>query len=108
MQSRDMDQMTALGDPLRRQIVELLSRKPSSVQQIADQLPVTRSAVSQHLRVLSQAELVSHKVQGTRHVYYIDAEGLRKVRAYLDKLWEGALGEFKAAADKKGSRKAAS
>lgn len=92
-------QMAALSDATRRQIVETLARCPSSVGDLAEKLPVTRPAVSQHLKVLKDAGLVRNRVEGTRHVYYVDPEGLRRLRAYLDRLWESALNEFKAAAE---------
>ena len=95
----EIDVIAALGDPTRRQIFEFLSAHPSSVGDLAKKLPVTRSAVSQHLRVLKDAGLVSHRSAGTRNVYHIDPEGLAKLRQYLDKLWETALDEFKAAAE---------
>lgn len=92
--------MAALSDGTRRQIFEHLTAQPSSVGEIADQLPVTRSAVSQHLRVLSDAGLVKHRSAGTRHVYYVDPAALAKLRAYMDGMWRKALQNFKAAAEK--------
>ena len=99
--------MAALSDATRRRIFELLSQESQSVGELASKLPVTRSAVSQHLRILSDAGLVTHKTSGTRHVYYIDPEGLAKLRAYLDRMWEKALQDFKMAAEapQRGSKK---
>jgi DNA-binding transcriptional ArsR family regulator len=87
--------MAALGDPRRRQIFEILAAGPSSVAEIACKLPVTRPAVSQHLRVLQDAGLVTHRVAGTRHIYQLDPAGVAAMRDYLDSLWQRALTEFK-------------
>ncbi len=103
--SGEIDQISALGDPTRRQIVEFLANRPSSVADLAKQLPVTRSAVSQHLRVLMDSRLVSYRTSGTRHVYHLDPEGLAKLREYLDKVWEKAITEFKLAADQPAVKK---
>jgi DNA-binding transcriptional ArsR family regulator len=94
-----MEPIATLADATRRQIFESLTREASSVGELAKQLPVTRSAVSQHLRILKDAGLVAHRTAGTRNVYYIDPEGVAKLRNYLDKLWETALSEFKTAAE---------
>ena len=91
--------MAALSDGTRRQIFEFLGKRASAVGDLAEKLPVTRSAVSQHLRVLKDAGLVKHRPSGTRHVYYIDPEGVAKLRAYLDRMWERALTDFKTAAE---------
>ena len=100
MKTNGLDQIAALSDGTRRQIFDLLGKQASSVGDLAEKLPVTRSAVSQHLRVLQEAGLVKHRKASTRHVYYINPEGLAKLRAYLDRTWERALLEFKAAAEK--------
>ena len=94
--------MDALGDPTRRAIFERLRSKPLSVGEIADGLPVSRPAVSQHLRVLKEAGLVTERKDGTRRIYRIDHEGLKDLRAYLDSFWEQALAGFKAAAESEG------
>jgi DNA-binding transcriptional ArsR family regulator len=94
-----MEPIATLADATRRQIFESLTREASSVGELAKQLPVTRSAVSQHLRILKDAGLVAHRTAGTRNVYYIDPEGVAKLRNYLDKLWETALSEFRTAAE---------
>jgi DNA-binding transcriptional ArsR family regulator len=84
----------ALGDPTRRRIFESLSAGPRSVGELAEGLPVTRPAVSQHLRVLEQAGLVSHTANGTRNVYRVEPGGLAGVRAYFDQFWGDALERF--------------
>jgi len=89
----------ALGDPSRRAIFEQLSRRPSSVGELAAGMPVTRSAVSQHLRVLKEAGLVSETPYGTRRIYRLDPSGLGAVRDWLDEQWAQALDAFGAFAD---------
>lgn len=84
----------ALGDPTRREIVRLLAQSPRSVGDLADRLPVSRPAVSQHLRVLSDAELVAVRAEGTRRVYRLDGTGAAQARAYLDRMWDTALDRF--------------
>jgi DNA-binding transcriptional ArsR family regulator len=85
------DRMAALADPVRRAIFEMLVEGPRSVGDIAGRMPVTRSAVSQHLRVLSDAGLVTHETRGTRNLYRIEPERVAEVRDYLDGLWQKAL-----------------
>ena len=92
--------MDALGDPTRRAIFEQLRRGPRAVGEIADELPVSRPAVSQHLRVLKQAGLVKERRDGTRRLYRLDPDGLGELRDYFDDFWSEALAAFKAAADK--------
>jgi DNA-binding transcriptional ArsR family regulator len=92
--------MDALGDPTRRAIFELLSGGPRAVGEIAEQLPVSRPAVSQHLRVLKDAGLVAERRNGTRRIYRLDPDGVAKVRDYFDRFWDAALAEFKAAAER--------
>ena len=82
---------TALADPTRREIFERLAAGERSVGEIARDLPVSRPAVSQHLKALKQAGLVSHRSEGTRHVYHIDPEGLGALRSWLDRFWDAAL-----------------
>ena len=89
----------ALGDGTRRAIVELLAERPRAVGELAELLPVTRPAVSLHLKVLKDAHLVRDTPEGTRRVYRLDAEGLTLLRTYLDRLWAGALDAFAAAAE---------
>ncbi len=88
--------LDALGDTTRREIVGLLARRPSSVQELADRLPVSRPAVSQHLRVLHAAALVTVAAHGTRRVYRLDPAGAAAVRDYLDRMWDSALESFEA------------
>lgn len=86
--------LDALGDSTRRSILERLARGPQPVGVLADQLPISRPAVSQHLRVLKEAELVSEAVAGTRHLYRINRSGLQAVHDYLDRFWATALDNF--------------
>ena len=94
--------LDALGDPTRRQVFELLRTGPRSVGELAGQLPVSRPAVSQHLRVLEGASLVTHRRQGTRHLYELDTAGVSVLRDWVDGFWDEALARFKAAAETKG------
>ena len=86
--------LEALGDPTRRQIFESLKAGPRSVGELADGLPVSRPAVSQHLRVLKEAGLVSDRKEGTRRLYRIDPGGLAGLRDYFDSFWGEALERF--------------
>jgi len=88
-----------LGDSTRRAILERLRGGPLSVAEIARDLPVSRPAVSQHLRVLKEAGLVSERRSGTRRLYRLDLNGLATLRAYLDSFWEEALAAFKVATE---------
>lgn len=90
----------ALADPTRREIFERLARAPRAVGELASELPVSRPAVSQHLKVLKDAGLVVHETQGTRNVYEIDPKGLGELRAWLDQFWAEALDAFKAEVEK--------
>ncbi|MGH3071543.1 MAG: ArsR/SmtB family transcription factor [Gaiellaceae bacterium] len=92
--------LDALGDWTRRQIFDALRNGPSSVGELASRVPVSRPAVSQHLRVLKDAGLVVARKEGRRHVYSVDPEGLAGIRAYFDSFWDGALERFAAAARK--------
>ena len=94
--------LDALGDPTRRQVFELLRDGPRSVGDLASQVPVSRPAVSQHLRVLEDAGLVSHSRNGTRNLYALGA-GVAVLRAWVDDFWNDALARFKAAAEEKGA-----
>ncbi|HEY7379584.1 MAG TPA: metalloregulator ArsR/SmtB family transcription factor [Gaiella sp.] len=96
--------MDALGDPTRRHIFELLRRGPRAVAALAADVPVSRPAVSQHLRVLERAGLVSHRREGTRHVYAVEAGGLDEIRTWLDGFWDDALARFADAANEEGRR----
>jgi DNA-binding transcriptional ArsR family regulator len=88
---------TALADPTRRAIFERLARGPTSVGELAGELPVSRPAVSQHLKVLKEAGLVIDRRSGTRRIYQLDPDGVGAVRAYLDRFWNQSLAAFKAA-----------
>jgi DNA-binding transcriptional ArsR family regulator len=89
-------QIEALADPTRRQVFERLVTGPMPVGRIAAGLPVSRPAVSQHLKVLKEAGLVTDRPEGTRRVYQIDPHGLGALRAWLDQFWDAALLAFKA------------
>jgi len=103
--TNDNRAMTALADPTRRQIFELVASRPRSVAELTRALPVTQSAVSQHLKVLREAKLVRPRPEGTRTIYYVDPAGLGRMRAWLDRQWTDALSAFKSAAEHKESRK---
>ena len=90
--------LDALGDWTRRQIFEALRRGPRSVGDLAGSLPVSRPAVSQHLRVLKDAGLVRSRQEGTRRIYSVDPQGLTDIRAYFDSFWGEALDRFAAEA----------
>jgi DNA-binding transcriptional ArsR family regulator len=89
----------ALGDPTRRAIFERLALGPRSVGELAADLPVSRPAVSQHLKVLKEAGLVSARAEGTRRLYRVDPGGVEAMRDYFDQLWAQALAAFKAAVE---------
>jgi DNA-binding transcriptional ArsR family regulator len=95
-----MDGWTALADPTRRTIFELVAARPRAVGELAEQLPVTRPAVSQHLKVLKTAGLVRDTAQGTRRIYRVDPTGLAELRAQLDRFWNQALANFKELVEK--------
>src|SRR3982074_759475 len=88
--------LAALADPTRRQVFERLKSGPQAVGAIARGMPVSRPAVSQHLRVLKEAGLVADRPEGTRRVYHIDPQGLGALRAWLDQFWDQALAAFQA------------
>ena len=89
----------ALADPTRRRVFERLAEQPQSVGAIAAQLPVSRPAVSQHLKVLKDAGLVTDEARGTSRIYRIDPAGLGPVRRWLDEQWDRSLANFKALAE---------
>ena len=91
--------LTALADPTRRAIFERLAAGPRAVGEIAAGLPVSRPAVSQHLRVLKETGLVTDRAAGTRRLYQLNPEGLAALRAYLDRFWDEALLAFKQTAE---------
>ena len=90
----------ALADPTRRSVFERLAKKSLSVGDLAAGLPISRPAVSQHLKVLKAAGLVIDEAHGTRRVYRIDPRGIEAMKSYLDRFWDRALAAFKAAAEK--------
>src|SRR5471030_1209626 len=90
---------SALGDPTRRDIFQRLASGPSAVGDLARGLPITRPAVSQHLRVLKEAQLVTESSEGTRHIYRIDPRGIAAMREWLDAHWAKSLDAFKDFAD---------
>jgi len=89
-----LDGLAALGDPTRRTIFELVAERPRPVGELARQVPVSRPAVSQHLRVLKHAGLVINRPQGNRRIYAADPAGLAELRAYLERFWSTALATF--------------
>lgn len=97
--------LTALSDPTRRKVFERLRSGPAPVGVIAEGLPVSRPAVSQHLKVLKEAGLVTEEQDGARRIYRIDPGGLGKLRAWLDQFWDVALESFKAEAERKSNKK---
>jgi DNA-binding transcriptional ArsR family regulator len=94
--------LDALGDPNRRAIVEILSAGGRSVQEIADQLPISRPAVSRHLRLLKGAGLVADEADGTRRVYRLREEGVEAVRRYFAEVWDQAIARFRIVAENTG------
>jgi DNA-binding transcriptional ArsR family regulator len=94
-----IDGWTALGDPTRRAIFELLADRPRAVGELARELPVSRPAVSQHLRVLKDAALVADRPAGSRRIYHINPDGLGALRAQLDRYWTKALEAYKQAVE---------
>jgi DNA-binding transcriptional ArsR family regulator len=95
VQTYEIDQWTALGDPTRRAIFARLAERPRAVGELANELPVSRPAVSQHLKVLKRARLVSDRANGTRRVYRVDPEGLGALRDQLERFWTQALANYK-------------
>ena len=91
-----LDGLAALGDPTRRTIFELVAERPRAVVDLAREMPVSRPAVSQHLRVLKDAGLVTDRADGNRRIYTADPDGLAELRAYLERFWTAALESFKA------------
>ena len=97
--------LAALADPTRRRVFERLKSGPKAVGAIARGLPVSRPAVSQHLKVLKEAGLVADRPEGTRRVYYIDRDGLGALRRWLDQFWDEALAAFAAEVETAASRR---
>jgi DNA-binding transcriptional ArsR family regulator len=91
--------LTALGDQTRRAIFERLAERPRAVGELARELPVSRPAVSQHLKVLKDAGLVIDRPAGARRIYQLDPQGVGDLRAYLDQFWTRALAAYKTAVE---------
>ena len=100
MTAYQVDGWTALADPTRRAIFERLSESPQAVVALARGLPVSRPAVSQHLKVLKDAGLVDVRREGTRRIYQVNPEGLAELRAQLDRFWSKALAAYKQAVER--------
>ena len=100
------DGWTALGDPTRRTIFARLAEQPRAVGELASELPVSRPAVSQHLKVLKEAGLVVDRPAGNRRIYQLDPAGLGALRAQLDEFWTKALANFKVAAEQRTEERA--
>lgn len=96
----DYRHMVALADPTRQRVFELIAQRPRSVAELTRSLPVSQPAVSQHLKVLRDANLVQAEARGASNVYYIDPQGLGEMRAWLDSMWTDALGSFREAISK--------
>jgi DNA-binding transcriptional ArsR family regulator len=101
--SAGIDGFAALGDPTRRAVFERLAAGPRAVGELAGEFPVSRPAVSQHLRVLKEAGLVTDERDGSRRVYRVDPGGVERMRAYLDEFWSDALAAYREAAERKGA-----
>ncbi|HLF59875.1 MAG TPA: metalloregulator ArsR/SmtB family transcription factor [Acidimicrobiia bacterium] len=93
------DQFDALGDPTRREVMGILLDRPRSVGEIAARLPVSRPAVSQHLKVLERSGLVTHRAEGTRRIYSTAPSGLDELRRAIEQMWDDTLARFAAAAE---------
>src|ERR1700761_870539 len=95
------ESLAALSDPMRRTILEQIVAAPRSVGEIADKLPISQPAVSQHLKVLKDAKLVREERAGTRRIYHADSEALGELRAYVDDMWRATLTSFSQQAARK-------
>jgi DNA-binding transcriptional ArsR family regulator len=91
--------LSAVADPIRREIVERLARRPMAVGELAAGFQVSRPAVSQHLKILKEAKLVRDRAEGTRRIYCIDPAGLGEIRGWLDRFWDESLAAFARAAE---------
>jgi DNA-binding transcriptional ArsR family regulator len=100
---RHAQQLDALGDPTRRAILESLLKGPQPVGELARGLPVSRPAVSQHLRILKHAHLVIDRAEGNRRLYALNPAGVEALRAYFDRFWDQALAAYKRAANARGA-----
>ncbi|MCT7376102.1 ArsR/SmtB family transcription factor [Chelativorans salis] len=97
--ANDNAQLTALADTTRRAVFELVAERPRSVAEITRALPVTQSAVSQHLKVLKAAQLVRAEPKGASNIYHVDPDGLASLRAELDRFWSKTLAAYKIAVE---------
>ncbi|UUP17969.1 MULTISPECIES: ArsR/SmtB family transcription factor [Nitratireductor] len=97
--ANDIAPLTALADPTRRAVFELVAERPRSVAEITRALPVTQSAVSQHLKVLREVQLVRATPKGASNIYHVDPDGLARLRAELDRFWSKTLAAYKAAVE---------
>ena len=105
MTANVLDRIGALGDPTRRAVFELVAERAQPVGEIAAQLPVTRPAVSQHLKVLKEAGLVIDRPAGTRRIYEVDPAGLAELRSYFERFWNKTLDAFKDAVERRDEEK---
>ncbi|MEM6733861.1 MAG: metalloregulator ArsR/SmtB family transcription factor [Myxococcota bacterium] len=105
MAALDQRALDALGNPVRREIMQLIADRPRPVGEIADLLPVSRPAVSKHLRILQEAELVRSETQGTRHVFHLKRDGFQRATHWLDAFWDEALSRFALVAENTTPRK---
>jgi len=96
------DPFEALGDPNRREILRLLADGDKAVTELADAMPISRPAVSRHLRLLREAGLVTEQPEGTRRIYHLHEQGLEAVQAYLERVWGDAAARFRLVADNTG------
>ncbi len=104
MTTYQVDPWTALGDPSRKRIFDLVATQPQSVAELAERLPISRPAVSQHLRVLREADLVLVHAEGTRRIHRVNPDGVRRLRDELDAFWGQALDNFKHIAEQENDR----
>lgn len=95
MTARDRDPFAALGDSNRRAIVQSLAANEMSVQELADELPISRPAVSRHLRLLKEAGLVVDRPEGVRRIYRLDDRGIEEVRRYMEQVWGDVVGRYR-------------
>jgi DNA-binding transcriptional ArsR family regulator len=105
VQTYEVDGWTALGDPTRRAIFKRIAERPRAVGELAEELPVSRPAVSQHLKVLKDARLVVDRREGNRRIYRVDAEGLAALRADLEEFWNRTLAAYKAVVEQRSEEK---
>jgi DNA-binding transcriptional ArsR family regulator len=105
VQTYEVDGWTALGDPTRRAIFKRIAERPRAVGELAEELPVSRPAVSQHLKVLKDARLVIDRREGNRRIYRVDSEGLAALRADLEEVWDKNLAAYKAAVEQRPEEK---